>query len=68
MTEKQGRQLLIMAARADHLAKLREGKRLSEEEYIAQLNALRREVGLDPLQINPTARPAIVRRPAWQTN
>ena len=60
--------MLIMAARADHLAKLRESKRISEEDYFAQLNSLRGEVGLDPLEINPTARPAVVRRPAWQTN
>jgi hypothetical protein len=56
MTEKQGRQLLILAARADHLAHLRHTSRISEEEYIDRLNDLRRIMGYDPLQVRKPKR------------
>src|SRR5438477_378229 len=46
MTEAQGKQLLILAARADHLANLRGRNRISEEQYYAMLNNLRELAGV----------------------
>jgi hypothetical protein len=67
MIEKQGRQLLVLAARADHLAKLRESKRLSEEDYIARLNELRRQAGLEPLELRRPAPPAVAPSTVWES-
>ena len=51
MTQDQAKQLLILAAQADHLARMLELKRITEEQYIARLNDLRRQCGLYPLTL-----------------
>jgi hypothetical protein len=50
MTPIDARQLLILSAQADQLARLRERKRITEVEYIGRLNSLRRKCGLPPIQ------------------
>lgn len=49
MTQTQGKQLLILAARAEHLGDMREHNRISETEYIVRMNEIRQEAGLEPL-------------------
>ena len=65
MTQTQGKQLLILAAQADYLGALRERKRISDEEYFARLNDIRRQVGLEPLQRRPETQPRKISSPAW---
>lgn len=65
MTEKQGRQLMIMAAQADYLGALRERNRISEDEYFGRLNGLREQAGLEPIQRKPDAAPRLIASGAW---
>jgi len=57
LTERQGKQLLILAARADYLGDLRERKRITDEEYVSRLNELRQQAGLQPLLLKTSAPP-----------
>ena len=66
MTQSEAKQLLILAARADYLAQLRERKRISEEEYMQRLNELRRQCGLAPIEIR-SAKPGAALEVAWQS-
>lgn len=49
MSQADARQLLILSAQADRLAKLRRRQRITEREYIGRLNDLRGQCGLQPI-------------------
>jgi hypothetical protein len=67
LTETQGKQLLILTARADYLGGLRERKRISDEEYFLRLNELRQQVGLEPLITHRAPGGVPVLTAAWGT-
>ena len=64
MTQNEGKRLLILTARAEYLGELRDRKRISEQEYFAQLNGLRQQAGLEPLQMKTSA-PRLAASAAW---
>ena len=68
MTQAQGRQLLILAAKADYLARLREARRISPQDYLALLNQLRAQAGMDAVTAAAPAKPEFVRMPDWETS
>lgn len=47
------RKLLALSAQADYLAMRLHRQQISESEYIAKLNELRRQVGLPPITDEP---------------
>ena len=55
MTPTDAKQLMILSAQADHLAILRDRKRITPEEYLARLNALRGQFGLPAVQRDSAA-------------
>ena len=66
LIETQAKQVLILAARADYLTTQWERKRISEIEYFSQLNGLRRECGLSPLEVR-ARKPRAVKSANWAT-
>jgi hypothetical protein len=50
MTEHEMQHLKVLASRALFLAHLRDRQRITENEYIEQLNALRQHYGLWPIR------------------
>ena len=55
MMQSDVRQILILSAQADHLATLRKRKRISEEEYLGRLAALRQQCAFQAVELNGTA-------------
>jgi len=50
MTQSELRELQVLAARANYLANLRDRGRITEDEFVARLNGLRAQCGLEPIE------------------